>query len=81
LVSGGVDKSYHPRNDFCTYNYVKNYWNTLEIARKPEELKKGLAKHKMIPVFHKREKYLIYEQTKITQHDDIKEEGVYIFGG
>ncbi len=35
----------------------------------------------MIPVFHKRDKYLIYEQTKIVQHDDIKEEGVYIFGG
>lgn len=48
----------------------------------PNALKSGFAKHKMLPIFHKRNNYSIYDDEAIVEvNEDIKEEGIYIFGG
>jgi hypothetical protein len=64
-VSGGVDKDYHIQSDFHIYNLKKNYWNELTIDSQPARLKKGISKHKMISILHKRRQYMIYEESKI----------------
>lgn len=66
------------------YHLTKKYWFELTIDSMPEQLKTGFAKHKMIAVVYPRKKYNIYETEPTVvkdQRGDIKEEGIYIFGG
>lgn len=38
IISGGVDKNYHTQTNFLSYNFVKGYWNQLQITKIPSSL-------------------------------------------
>lgn len=48
------------------YNFDKKYWCQLTIDAMPSELEEGFAKHKMVPIFHKRGYYSINDNEMIS---------------
>lgn len=69
-------------NTFMSYNFDNNVWNQISIFRLPANWINGFANHRMLPIFHKREKYSIDKNNPITAIDEnVKVEGVYILGG
>lgn len=85
LIQGGINSKNKLLNKFSAYHITKKFWFELTIARVAEKLQEGFAKHKMMPVFLPRKKYQLYEEEpptcSETEREQIKYEGIYIFGG
>ena len=66
IISGGIGHNNNLLNDFMAYNFDKKYWCQLTIDAMPSELEEGFAKHKMVPIFHKRGYYSINDNEMIS---------------